>query len=309
MSPSPEQLSPKKQPASQKNQKSQKDQQNQKSQKAQKSTKNQKSRKGPQPKKGPQTPGTTTRRLAAAGAGVALVVAAVAAGIAIADGSGDGSRKPSASASSGPSADPQQPLFDEAEQATSRRAKDDPLAVGRPDAPVVLVEYADYQCSFCGKFTRDSQPELIKKYVDQGVLRIEFRNFPIFGDPSQRAARASWAAGRQGRFWQFHDELYAKTRKGDALAEGRLVDMARTAGVRDLDRFRADMNSSASEDAVKKDQSEGYRLGVSSTPSFLVGGRPLAGAQPLKEFEAAIAQAKAAKEAKDAKKAKGRAGE
>ncbi|MBC2877794.1 MULTISPECIES: DsbA family protein [Streptomyces] len=255
--------------------------------------------KAPSAKKTPAASSTTGRRLAAVGAGAALVVAVVAAGLAIAKSSGgsggsDDRAKPAATASP----DPQQPLFDEAERMTSRREKGDPLALGKPDAPVVLVEYADYQCSFCGRFTRESQPELIKKYVDEGVLRIEFRNFPIFGDPSQRAARASWAAGRQGRFWQFHDELYAKTRKGDALAEDKLVDMARTAGVGDLDRFRADMKSDAAEEAVKKDQQEGYRLGVSSTPSFLVGGRPLAGAQPMKEFEAAVEQARLAKAAR-----------
>ncbi|MFI9718105.1 DsbA family protein [Streptomyces sp. NPDC052396] len=240
---------------------------------------------------------TPARRLAAIGAVLALVVAVVAAGIALAGGSeGSGKHRPTASGS--PSADPQQKLYDQLASTTSRRAKDDPLALGRADAPVVLMEYADYQCSFCGRFTRESQPRLVKKYVDSGVLRIEFRNFPIFGEPSVRAARASWAAGQQGRFWQFHDELYAKTRKGDALAEDKLVGMAEDAGVKDLDRFREDLKGSASASAVKKDQEEGYGLGVQSTPSFLVGGRPVAGAQPMAEFERAIEQAKAAAEAK-----------
>ncbi|GAA0458208.1 DsbA family protein [Streptomyces sp. NPDC046215] len=243
----------------------------------------------------------STRRLAAIGAVLALVVAIVAASVAIgesAGGSGKGSDETNTrgSTASGPAADPQQKVFDQLAQATSRRADGDPLAVGRVDAPVVLVEYADYQCSFCGKFTRDSQPELIKKYVDEGVLRIEFRNFPIFGKDSERAARASWAAGQQGRFWQFHDEVYAKTRKGDALAEDKLVDMARSSGVTDLAKFRADLNGSASAAGVKKDQEEGYSIGVQSTPSFLVGGRPIAGAQPMKAFEEAIAQARAAKQ-------------
>ncbi|WP_109281287.1 DsbA family protein [Streptomyces orinoci] len=245
------------------------------------------------PAKGPGKPALTpARRLAAIGAVLALLVAVVAAGIAIAGGSGK--HRPAA----GSSADPQQKVYDQVERTTSRREKADPLALGRADAPVVLVEYADYQCSFCGRFTRESQPELIKKYVDTGVLRMEFRNFPIFGEPSSRAARASWAAGQQGRFWQFHDELYAKTRKGAALAEDKLVDLARDAGIKDLDRFRTDMNGSAAEAAVNKDQEEGYRLGVQSTPSFLVGGRPLAGAQPMSEFEQAIEQAKAAAGAK-----------
>ncbi|MFF4159602.1 DsbA family protein [Streptomyces sp. NPDC001678] len=239
---------------------------------------------------------TPSRRLAAIGAALALVVAVVAAGIAIAKNTG-GSGKDKPAAGSGPSFDPNQATYDKFEQATSRRKDGDPLALGKADAPVVLVEYADYQCSYCGRFTRETQPELVKKYVDAGVLRVEFRNFPIFGKDSERAARASWAAGQQGRFWQLHDELFAKLRKGDALAEDKLVDMAGKAGVKDLDKFRADLSGAESEAAVKKDQEEGYALGVQSTPSFLVGGRPLAGAQPMKEFEAAIAQAKAVKEA------------
>ncbi|MCF3104670.1 DsbA family protein [Streptomyces roseoverticillatus] len=233
------------------------------------------------------------RRIAALGAILALVAALVAVGMAIGKSGGDsGKRGPSASGD--PSADPMQGAYARAEQATSRRKDGDPLALGRKDAPVVLVEYADYQCSYCGKFTRDSQPELVRKYVDQGVLRIEFRNFPIFGKDSERAARASWAAGQQGKFWQFHDEVYAKLRKGDALAEDKLADMAGKAGVTDIDRFRSDLNGSASEEAVKKDQEEGYGLGVTSTPSFLVGGRPIAGAQPMAAFDEAIAQARAA---------------
>ncbi|MEV4440309.1 DsbA family protein [Streptomyces sp. NPDC049577] len=249
------------------------------------------------------TPG---RRAAAVGAVLALIVALVAAGIALGKSGGDGKREPSAAAgaANGPAADPQQKLYDDLERTTSRREQGDPLALGKTDAPVVLVEYADYQCSFCGRFTRETLPELVRKYVDTGVLRIEFRNFPIFGKDSERAARAAWAAGRQGRFPALHDELFAKLRKGDALAEDKLVEMAGAAGVADLDRFRQDMNGPEAEAAVQKDQQEGYSLGVQSTPSFLVGGRPLAGAQPMKAFEEAVEQAKAAKAAAPAGTAK-----
>ncbi|MFF7729668.1 DsbA family protein [Streptomyces sp. NPDC008001] len=252
--------------------------------------------KAPKPSKAKAAPSVPlSRRIAALGAILALVAAVVAVGMAIGrSGSGSGKRGPSGSSS----ADPMQGAYERAEQATSRRQDGDPLALGRKDAPVVLVEYADYQCSYCGKFTRDSQPELVRKYVDEGVLRIEFRNFPIFGKDSERAARASWAAGQQGKFWQFHDEVYAKLRKGDALAEDKLADLAGKAGVTDIDRFRSDLNGPASEEAVKKDQEEGYRLGVTSTPSFLVGGRPIAGAQPMAAFDDAIAQARDAAAAK-----------
>ncbi|MEU7185108.1 DsbA family protein [Streptomyces sp. NPDC045369] len=247
-----------------------------------------------------------TRKIAAIGAVVALVVALVAIGIAVGkavEGDSDsGTNTPRAAASVSPQEDDgQQRLYDQLAQQTSRRTDGDPLAVGKKDAPVVLVEYADYQCSFCGRFTRETQPELIKKFVDDGTLRIEFRNFTIYGADSERAARASWAAGQQGKFWQMHDELYAKTNKGSALAEDKLVEMARESGVADLDRFRSDLNGAAAAAALKKDQNEGYGIGVQSTPSFLVNGRPIAGAQPTDVFEQTVRQA--AEQAKKAGKA------
>lgn len=251
-----------------------------------------------------------TRKIAAIGAVVALVVALVAIGIAVGkavEGDSDsGTNTPRAAASVSPQEDDgQQQLYDQLAQQTSRRTDGDPLAVGKKDAPVVLVEYADYQCSFCGRFTRETQPELIKKFVDDGTLRIEFRNFTIYGADSERAARASWAAGQQGKFWQMHDELYAKTNKGSALAEDKLVEMARKSGVADLDRFRSDLNGAAAAAALKKDQNEGYGIGVQSTPSFLVNGRPIAGAQATDVFEQTVRQA--AEQAKKAGKADGAA--
>ncbi|WP_030799671.1 DsbA family protein [Streptomyces sp. NRRL S-337] len=240
-----------------------------------------------------------TRKLAALGAVLALVVALVAIGVAVGkavEGDRDTTAggEPGTAASTRPEEDPaQQKMFDDLARRTSRRTAGDPLAVGKKDAPVVLVEYADYQCSFCGRFTRETQPELIKKYVDAGTLRIEFRNFTVFGADSERAARASWAAGRQGKFWQLHDTLYAKTRKGAALAEDKLVELAEESGVPDLDRFRSDLKSADAGRALKKDQDEGYRLGVQSTPSFLINGRPVAGAQPTEVFAQAIEDAAA----------------
>lgn len=240
------------------------------------------------------------RRLAAVGAILALIVGLVAVGVAVGTAvSGDGSRQDASTApDSAASTDPEDPsgrrqMYDELAEETARREKGDPLAVGRTDAPVVLVEYADYQCSFCGRFARETQPELIEKYVDEGTLRIEFRNFTLYGQDSERAARASWAAGRQGRFWELHDALYAETRKGPALAEDKLVELARESGVEDVDRFRRDMKSSAAGAALVEDQEEGYRLGVQSTPSFLVGGRPIAGAQPTEVFVQAVEEAAA----------------
>ena len=175
----------------------------------------------------------------------------------------------------------------------ARRDAKDPLAQGRADAPVVLIEDAAFKCGYCGKFARDTEPDLVKKYVDDGTLRIEWRNFPIFGAESQAAARASWAAGQQGRFWEFHRAAYAQGAKEKGFGAVRLDALAREAGVRDLDRFRGDRDSKAAHAAVTKDQNEAYALGATSTPSFLVNGQPIAGAQPEATFEQAVETAKA----------------
>ncbi|GGV39682.1 DsbA family protein [Streptomyces spectabilis] len=206
-----------------------------------------------------------------------------------------GSKGSSAAAAKGSdSAAPEAGVFPELEALARRDAKD-ALAQGKADAPVVMIEFADFKCGFCGKFARDTEPDLVKKYVDNGTLRIEWRNFPIFGEDSERAARGAWAAGEQGRFWQFHEAAYADGAKEKGFREGRLKELAREAGVKDVPRFLRDAESDAAKAAVKKDQDQGYKLGATSTPSFLINGRPIAGAQPQSVFEEAIEKAAASR--------------
>ncbi|WP_318208421.1 DsbA family protein [Streptomyces sp. SJL17-1] len=193
------------------------------------------------------------------------------------------------------SADPSAGVYAELE-AYARRDASDKLALGRADAPVVLIEYADFKCGYCGKFARDTEPVLVKKYVDNGTLRIEWRNFPIFGEESEAVARASWAAGQQGRFWEFHKAAYAEGAKEKGFGKDRIAALAKEAGVPDAARFAKDSEGAAARAAVSADQEQGYSLGATSTPSFLINGRPIAGAQPLETFTETIeAAAKAAK--------------
>ena len=77
---------------------------------------------------------------------------------------------------------------DDTGEALARRQVDDPTALGDVDAPVVLIAYSEFQCPFCGKFARDTEPELIDEYVEDGTLRIEWRDFPYLGPESMTAA-------------------------------------------------------------------------------------------------------------------------
>ncbi|MGP9019595.1 DsbA family protein [Streptomyces sp. BR1] len=220
--------------------------------------------------------------------GAVVVAAAAVLGVASYRASDSGSQKKNDASAT--AAEAPEGTFPELEKLARRDAKD-PLAQGRADAPVVMIEYADFKCSYCGKFARDTEPELVKKYVQDGTLRVEWRNMPIFGAQSEAAARAAWAAGQQGRFWQFHAAAYAKGSKEKGFGADRLRELAKEAGVADLDRFARDADSDAAKASVKKDQDEAYALGASSTPSFVINGRPLAGAQPMDTFAQAIDEA------------------
>lgn len=191
----------------------------------------------------------------------------------------------------------------EALKSLARRDADDPFARGDKDAPVVLIEYADFGCSFCGKFARDTEPKLVEKYVKKGVLRMEWRNFTVFGKGSERAALAGWAAGQQDRFWEFYDAVYAdKGSEKSDFSDEELHKHAEEAGISDLDRFDRDRKSDAAEKAVNKDQEEAYGLGANSTPVFLVNGQPIAGAQPDEAFTDAIEKAAEQEKKKSEKK-------
>lgn len=234
------------------------------------------------------------RRIILATAVLALALIASAVLLATGqDGRTSGEKKPSpAHSTSGTGTDA--PAGQEPDlRRLARREAHDTMAKGRRDAPVVLIEYADFQCPFCGRFARETEPRLIRDYVRNGTLRIEWRNFPVFGRESERAALAAWAAGRQKKFWDFHELLYSRPRERNSgtYAKDALVGFARRAGVPDLKKFRLDMDSPAARKALARDREEGYGLGVTSTPAFLVNNTPILGAQSARTFESAIKKA------------------
>ncbi len=172
-------------------------------------------------------------------------------------------------------------------------------ARGDEDAPVTMVEYADFQCPFCGKFARDVEPELIEGYVEGGTLKIEWRDFPYLGQESVNAALAARAAQEQGKFWEYHDALYRNqgSLNSGTFSDEKLVALAEGVGL-DAERFESDLTSGKYEQSVSQDLQEGQGLGISGTPTFFVNEKPLVGAQPIEAFEEAIEEA--AREAEDA---------
>lgn len=175
---------------------------------------------------------------------------------------------------------PDQPDLTEVE----RRDDEDPLAAGPVDAPVALVVFSDYQCPFCAKWNDETLP-LLREHVESGDLRVEWRDVNVFGSASERAAKASYAAALQGKFWEYHDELFAD---GEHRSQAQLSEEALTTLAEDLDldpdRFATDFASAETAKEIDDNAQLGMDLGAHSTPAFLLGGQPIMGAQPSQVF-------------------------
>lgn len=169
------------------------------------------------------------------------------------------------------------------------RAPEDPRAIGDPDAPVVMLEWADFLCPFCGIIALETEPELIARYVDTGVLRIEWRDLPLQGEGALLAAVASRAAAAQGGFWEMHEALFtAELRDNPQRATPTaLIDLAGSIGL-DQAAFAEALTDETLLTAAIEEAQIGRGLGMTGTPTFLVNGRPLVGAQPLEAFDEAI---------------------
>ncbi|MGO2005244.1 DsbA family protein [Arthrobacter rhombi] len=166
---------------------------------------------------------------------------------------------------------------------------EDPTAVGDVDAPVVMVAYSDFQCPYCAKWTANTLPTLMDKYVETGKLRIEWRDLDIFGDESLKAAEAAQAAAMQDGYLDFHEEMSkgGKIAKASAFEDKNLKATAEKLGM-DGDQLIKDMNGVHAPDVVQQNIDEAMELGVTSTPSFLLNKTPFVGAQPTENFIEAI---------------------
>ncbi len=152
-----------------------------------------------------------------------------------------------------------------------------------PDAPVTIVEFADFQCPHC----RTVEPvltQVIEKY--KGKVRLGFRDFPLrsIHPQAQAAAEASRCAAEQGKFWEYHEALFANQTR---LNPDTYRELARSAGL-DRERFDACLTSGKFTAQIESDVQSAIASGVSGTPAFYINGVALAGSQPAAAFERII---------------------
>jgi protein-disulfide isomerase len=181
--------------------------------------------------------------------------------------------------------------------------------IGDPNAPITVVEYGDFQCPGCAQFAQSDQAKLIDEYVATGKIRFEYHPFSFLdhtlsldaggsvtasGDgESVRAAEAALCAADQGKFWQYHDTIYANYdgENQGAYSEARLVDMAKLIGL-DTSTFTTCLDQGTHKAEVESLYAQAVQSGVTQTPSFGVNGEvsPYNGYDDLKaRIDAALA--------------------
>lgn len=154
--------------------------------------------------------------------------------------------------------------------------------IGEADAPVVLEVYSDYQCPVCGRFGRDYLPSLVNEFVSAGQLRIEERSIAILGtgdpDESLDAAVAAEAAGRQGKYWEFHDYLMwnQSGENRGTFSRDRLRTIADEIGL-DRARFDADLVDASLQAGIRSRTDEARQAGIDRTPTFVLNGERIVG--------------------------------
>ncbi len=219
------------------------------------------------------------------------------------NGAAAGRAATSASATAVPEPTPAPPVADaqtlELIHAETHRDPADAQAKGKVDAPVVMVVYSDFACPYCTQFAQKVEPELAD-LVDQGTLRIEWRDLAQISPTSPLAAQAGRAAAKQGRFWELHDAVYAAAdpQGHPEYTEDSLVAFAKRAGVADIEKFRSDMNAAETVSAVTEAKNHAHSIGITGTPFMIVGETFVSGFQDADYMKAVInsqaAKAKAA---------------
>jgi protein-disulfide isomerase len=157
--------------------------------------------------------------------------------------------------------------------------------LGDPNAPVTIVEFSDFQCPFCARFYTDTYPSIKSQYVDTGKANIVYRHLPLpFHPEAQPAAEASMCAAEQGKFWEFHDKIFQNQA---IMSAANYKAWAAELGL-NTGQFNSCVDSREYQDYVEADYAAASAAGVSGTPSFVINGELVVGAQPTAVFQQAI---------------------
>jgi len=164
---------------------------------------------------------------------------------------------------------------------------------GDPSAPITILEWGDYQCTYCYRFHQSSLNIIIEEYVDSGKINLVFKDFPLNGPDSILGAEAAHCAGDQGKYWSFHNELYsnwAGERTG-WINHDSLNKFAKSVNL-EIGEFTTCLVEHKYKQKVLELEKFGKEIGIDATPSFLIFNDKkiikIRGNQPIDTFRQAI---------------------
>jgi protein-disulfide isomerase len=163
--------------------------------------------------------------------------------------------------------------------------------LGSKNASITMIEFGDYQCFYCNKFYHDTEPDILKNYINTGKVRMVFKDFTIIGQDSVNAAHASHCAQEQGKFWEYHDALYNNWSGENTgwASSSNLLKFAKQVGL-DTTVFDQCMSQSKYISTVQGSLSNAKDLGLTGTPDFFIilpdhSITKVVGAQPFEVFD------------------------
>ena len=161
--------------------------------------------------------------------------------------------------------------------------------IGNPSAEITILEFGDYQCTFCYKFHQSTLNTIKQDFIETGKVKLVFKDFPLNGPDSVLAAEAAYCAQDQEKYWQYHDELYKNwggERTGWITRES--LDKFATTVNLDLEKFNECLDEQKYSERVNQMYEFGKEIGIDATPSFLVFNNEkiikITGNQPLEVF-------------------------
>lgn len=168
--------------------------------------------------------------------------------------------------------------------------------LGDPNAPVVLLEYSDFQCGYCKNFSENVEPLLVEEYVTSGKLYIVYNALPLYPS-SIPISEASLCASEQGKFWEYKDIVYANQNSSDQnpYSDRRLEAFAEAINL-DTESFSNCLSERRYRDDVEMIMLDAQELEITGTPTFFINGKLLRGNQPIEVFREEIDSALAMSE-------------
>ena len=161
--------------------------------------------------------------------------------------------------------------------------------LGSPNAPVEVMEFADFECPACGQFAVLTEPQVRTELVNTGKVRVRFLDFPLqMHRNTWDASLAAACANDQGKFWEMHDALFANQDKwnGEATSRprGPISELAKGIGL-DMNKYGACMDNDTHRAQIQANQAEAIRRQVGQTPTFIFNGTVVPGAIPFDAYK------------------------